>query len=119
MDSLINEKGSEDIKQNSELGSFSFKEIITIGGQAAALFIAIIYACGFLTLNSYFYRYGVSEIGIASSSYLVAGSIFILYMVTYGLFGGRAIVLMITWLDRNIKKTASIKYPSLSDTKPS
>lgn len=78
------------------------QDFIDTGAKLSALLLGIIYVCGFLTLNSYFFKYGVIELGIASSDYLIAGSVFVLYLVTYGIFGGRAIVFMKSWMGKHI-----------------
>lgn len=115
MDLPQEETSSEITKvNNNRSGASSIQGIIETGGKASALFLGLIYICGFLTLNSHFYKYGIVDIGIASSDYLVAGSIFILYVVTYGLFGGRAIVLMKTWMGQHIDRLVESGSPRIA-----
>jgi len=83
-------------------------------GKLSAVFLGIIYLCGFLTLNSHLYKYGVVELGIASTEYLVAGAIFVLYLAVYGLFAGRSIVLSKHWLGQHIDHLSKINAPAAS-----
>lgn len=88
----------------------SIQNIFEIGTKAFAFFVGLIYVCGFLALNAHFYQYGVVDIGLANPDYLVVGSLFILYLATYSVFGGRSIVLVKSWLQQQIDL--------LNDTKP-
>jgi len=83
-------------------------------GKTSAFFLGVIYLCGFLTLNSHLYKYGVVELGIASTEYLVAGAIFVLYLAVYGLFAGRSIVLSKHWLGQHIAHLTKINAPAAS-----
>lgn len=82
--------------------------------KLSVLLVGVIYICGFLTLNSHFYKYGVVELGIASSEYLVAGSIFTLYIVIYGLCGGRAAVLSEKWMNQRIDHLEENNAPPIA-----
>jgi hypothetical protein len=83
-------------------------------GSLSAIFLGTIYLCGFLTLNSHLYKYGVVELGIASTEYLVAGAIFVLYLVVYGLFAGRGIVMSQRWLEQQIGHLRESGAPAIS-----
>jgi len=83
-------------------------------GKVSAVFFGIIYLCGFLTLNSHLYKYGVVELGIASTEYLVAGAVFILYLTVYGIFAGRSIILSKHWLGQHIDHLKEINAPAVS-----
>jgi hypothetical protein len=83
-------------------------------GTLSAIFLGTIYLCGFLTLNSHLYKYGVVELGIASTEYLVAGTIFVLYLVVYGLFAGRGIVMSQRWLGQQIDHLRESGAPAIS-----
>lgn len=83
-------------------------------GKVSAVFLGIIYLCGFLTLNSHLYKYGVVELGIASTEYLVAGAVFVLYLSVYGVFAGRSIVLSKHWLGQNIDHLKEKNAPAFS-----
>ena len=102
MEPAINEEVEALDQENKEKKQPTIQEIVNVGAKVFALFLGLTYVCGFLTLNSYFYKYGIVDLGIASSDYLVAGSLFILYLVTYALFGGRAIVLIKVWMGRTM-----------------
>ena len=80
-------------------------------GKLSALLVGVVYICGFLTLNSHLSKYGIVGLGIASSEYLVAGSIFILYLVAYSLFGGRAIVLGKKWMGQDLDQLIENNVP--------
>lgn len=100
---IIEEKDIKSLEtKKSFINQYPFKDIVDIGSKVFALFLGLIYVCGFLILNSHFYKYGIVDLGIASSDYLVAGALFMLYITTYALFGGRAIVLGKTWMSNNI-----------------
>ena len=83
-------------------------------GTLSAIFLGTIYLCGFLTLNSHLYEYGVVELGIANTEYLVAGAIFALYLVVYGLFAGRGIVMSQRWLGQQIDHLRESGAPAIS-----
>jgi hypothetical protein len=83
-------------------------------GTLSAIFLGTIYLCGFLTLNSHLYKYGVVELGIASTEYLVAGAIFVLYLVVYGLFAGRGIVMAQRSLGQTINHLRESGAPAVS-----
>ena len=83
-------------------------------GKVSAVFLGIIYLCGFLTLNSHLYKYGVVELGIASTEYLVAGAVFVLYLTVYGIFAGRSIILSKHWLGQQIDHLKERNAPAVS-----
>jgi hypothetical protein len=83
-------------------------------GILSAIFLGTIYLCGFLTLNSHLYKYGVVELGIASTEYLVAGAIFVIYLVVYGLFAGRGMVMSQRWLEEKIEHLKESGTPAVS-----
>jgi hypothetical protein len=83
-------------------------------GKVSAVFFGVIYLCGFLTLNSHLYKYGVVELGIASTEYLVAGAVFVLYLSVYGIFAGRSIILSKHWLGQHIDHLKERNAPSIS-----
>ena len=102
MGSLMNSKDNNESAESRDR-SLMFQGVIDSSGKLSAIFLGVVYVCGFLTLNSYFYKYGVIELGVANTDYLVAGSLFVLYIVTYALFGGRAIVFMRSWMVKHIE----------------
>jgi len=83
-------------------------------GKISAVFFGLIYLCGFLTLNSHLYKYGVVELGIASTEYLAAGAVFVLYLTVYGIFAGRSIILSKHWLGQHIDHLKARNAPSIS-----
>ena len=83
-------------------------------GKVSAVFFGVIYLCGFLTLNSHLYKYGVVELGIASTEYLVAGAVFVLYLTVYGIFAGRSIILSKHWLGQHIDHLKERNAPAIS-----
>ena len=83
-------------------------------GKVSAVFLGTIYLCGFLTLNSHLYKYGVVELGIASTEYLVAGAVFVLYLTVYGIFAGRSIILSKHWLGQHIDHLKEQNAPAVS-----
>ncbi len=83
-------------------------------GKVSAVFFGILYLCGFLTLNSHLYKYGVVELGIASTEYLVAGAVFALYLTVYGIFAGRSIILSKHWLGQHIDHLKERNAPAVS-----
>lgn len=80
----------------------SIQSSIEITAKIFALFATLIYVCGILALNAHFYQYGIVDLGLASSDYLVVGSLFILYIATYAVFGGRSVILGPSWLKNQI-----------------
>ncbi len=83
-------------------------------GKVSAVFLGVIYLCGFLTLNSHLYKYGVVDLGIASTEYLVAGAVFVLYLTAYGILAGRSIILSKHWLGQHIDHLTEKKAPAVS-----
>jgi len=109
------EKPTNGIDEKIKVDSASLLSVfIDVGGKLSALFLGIIYVCGFLTLNSHFNKYGGIDLGIGSSDYLIAGSVFVLYLVTYALFGGRAIVFMKTWMVQHIDHLKNSNAPTIA-----
>ncbi len=104
------------IEQEKPRGSDALLDLIKTDsvGKLSAIFFGVIYLCGFLTLNSYLYKYGVVELGIASTEYLVAGAIFVLYLAVYGIFAGRSIILSKHWLRQHIDHLKARGAPALS-----
>ncbi len=83
-------------------------------GKVSAVFLGVIYLCGFLTLNSHLYKYGVVDLGIASTEYLVAGAVFVLYLTVYGILAGRSIILSKRWLGQHIDHLKERNAPAVS-----
>lgn len=104
-------KNNEDIMVDKSL---SLSVIFDVGTKSSALLLGVVYICGFLSLNSHFYKYGGIDLGIVSSEYLVAGSIFVLYLATYALFGGRAIFFMKTWMAKHIDHLTESNAPPIA-----
>ncbi len=92
----------------------SIQDIFEIATKISVLFAGLIYVCGFLALNAHFYQYGIVDFGLASSDYLVVGSLFILYIAVYGVSGGRSIVLGKTWMLQQIDLLNSVKPRSIN-----
>ncbi len=70
----------ENIEAPKEEAPSTLKGLDSLGALSA-IFLGTVYLCGFLTLNSHLFKYGVVELGKASTEYLVAGAIFVLYLV--------------------------------------
>lgn len=83
-------------------------------GKISAIFVGIIYLCGFLTLNSHLYKYGNVELGIASTEYFISGAVFVLYLTVYGVFAGRAIILSKKWLNQHIEQLKEKNAPPVA-----
>lgn len=79
-------KATEDNSKDTTLAS-----AVNLLLKGSAIIVGAVYLCGFLSLNGYLYKYGVVGLGIGNTNYIIVGSIFILYMTCYGIFGGRAI----------------------------
>lgn len=91
-----------------------FQNIINFGGKISALLLGLIYICGFLVLNSHFHRYGISDLGLTNSNYLIAGALFILYIATYALFGGRSIVQLKKWMAEKIEYLPKNRFHTIN-----
>jgi len=107
---------SDKIEQDNPKGNETLLSLMKTDslGKVSAIFLGIIYLCGFLTLNSHLCKYGVVELGIASTEYLVAGAIFVLYLAVYGIFAGRSIVLSKHWLGQQIDHLKKSGAPAAS-----
>lgn len=88
------------------------KEKIDILIKLFALLISTIYVCGFIVFNTHLNIYGIYDFNITNSNYLVSGAIFFLFIVTYGLFGGRSIVLMKKWMSSHINTLKKVGHTS-------
>jgi hypothetical protein len=104
------------IEPESQKNNDSFQGLINTEslGKISAIIFGALYLCGFLTLNSHLYKFGVVELGIASTEYLVAGATFVLYLVVYGIFAGRSIVLSKHWLGQHIDHLKENGAPAIS-----
>ena len=91
----------------------SVTSILDAFAKGGGLLVGLIYLCGFLAMNSYLFKYGVVGLGIGNSDYLVAGSIFVLYITIYALFAGRAVVLGKTWMSHQAKLLSEAWNPTL------
>lgn len=107
---------SKNIEQSDPKDKESWSDLLKTDslGKMSAVFLGIIYLCGFLTLNSHLYKYGIIELGIANTEYLVAGAVFILYLAIYGVFAGRAIVMSKQWLGDHIAHLREVGAPAIS-----
>lgn len=107
---------SDKIERHDHRGSAALFELLKADsiGKVSAIFFGVIYLCGFLTLNSHLYKYGVVDLGIASTEYLVAGAVFVLYMAVYGIFAGRSIILSKHWLGEHIDHLKESGAPAIS-----
>lgn len=108
----IESEQTENNKLSKREASLALAGIDSLG-ILSAIFLGTIYLCGFLTLNSHLYQYGVVELGIASTEYLVAGAIFVLYLVVYGLFAGRGIVMSQRSLGQQIDYLRESSAPAI------
>lgn len=108
--------GSDKVEQGNPENNQALHSLLKTDslGKVSAFFLGIVYLCGFLTLNAHLYQYGVVELGIASTEYLVSGAIFVLYLAVYGLFAGRSIVLSKNWLGQNIAQLREVSASAYS-----
>ena len=66
--------------------------------QAASIILAGVYLAGFLVLNAHLGKWGFYDFDLANSRHLIAGGLFVGFLVFWYLFAGRAIILMPKWL---------------------
>ena len=65
----------------------------------------------FFNTECFFYQYNIFDLGLTNSNYLIAGAIFIFYLATYIVFGGRSILLVKKWLQQNIDILKTSRFP--------
>ena len=92
-------------------------ERITIP-QAASALLATVYLSGFLVLNAHLGKYGVFAFDLASFRYLIAGTLFLAFLVVWYLFPGKEVVFGKKWfaqeLDANHKKDMQPSWDRIS-----
>ena len=71
--------------------------------QAASAILAGTYLAGFLVLNAHLGKRGIFDFSLANSRYLIAGVLFIVFLVIWYLFAGRAIIFAKKWIDEDIE----------------
>lgn len=65
--------------------------------------IAVFYLCGFLVINAFLAKFGISDFEFVSTRYLLAAANFAFFLVCFGLFAGRAVVQTPTWLREELE----------------
>ncbi|MEW8347031.1 MAG: hypothetical protein AB2687_01890 [Candidatus Thiodiazotropha taylori] len=105
------DESKEKVQSTSGL---NISEIIDIGTKSSALLFGAIYICGFIILNSHYFKYGVIDLGLVNADYIAAGSVFLIYLIVYGLFGGRAVVFGKDWLEQRVKYVLELKSPLIT-----
>ena len=70
--------------------------------RIAPLFIACLYTAGFIVVQSHIGKRGVVDFSIANTRYLIAGVLFIVFLVIWYLFAGRSIIFLKRWQDQEI-----------------
>lgn len=58
-----------------------------------AFAVGVLYASGFLVLNSYLAKFGILDIDFINPRYFLAGATFVFFLVCFYLFAGRAVLL--------------------------
>lgn len=76
--------------------------------QVAAIFLAGVYVAGFLVLNAHLSKRGVFDLGLANSRYLIAGINFVVFLVFWYLFAGRAIISIEKGISEEIKSAIEL-----------
>lgn len=66
--------------------------------KVSTIVVALLYVCGFLTTSAYLHKYGVMNTDIASSNYLISGSVFLFFVLSYALFAGRGVINIKQWI---------------------
>lgn len=67
-----------------------------------AIAVGILYASGFLVLNSNLARSGILDVEFVNARYLLAGLSFLFFIVCFYLFAGRAVLFTPTWLKEDL-----------------
>ena len=69
-----------------------------------AFAVGFLYASGFLVLNSYLARFGILDIDFFNPRYFLAGATFVLFLVCFYLFAGRAVLLGQKWFQQDVER---------------
>jgi len=69
-----------------------------------ALAVGVLYSAGFLVLNSYLAKFGIFDIDFINPRYFIAGAGYIVFLVCFYLFAGRAIVQASKWVQLEVEK---------------
>lgn len=75
-----------------------------VGPWFYALAIGTLYVSGFLVLNSNLAKFGVLDVEFLDARYFLAGASFILYLVCFYLFAGRAVLFTPKWLREDLER---------------
>ena len=70
--------------------------------QTVSVILAGVYLAGFLVLNAHLGKWGLYDFDLANSRHLIAGWLFVGFLVSWYLFAGRAIILLKKRLDDEI-----------------
>ena len=76
--------------------------------QAASAILAGTYMAGFLVLNAHLGKHGIFDFSLANSRYLIAGALFIMFLVIWYLFAGRSIIFVKKWMDEDIASATEL-----------
>ena len=71
--------------------------------QAVSAILAGTYVAGFLVLNAHLGKRGIFDFGLADWRYLIAGVLFVAFLIIWYLFAGRAIIFAKKWIDGDIE----------------
>jgi hypothetical protein len=69
-----------------------------------ALVVGVLYAAGFFVLNAYLAKFGIFDIDFINPRYFIAGASFVIFLVCFFVFAGRAIVHASKWVQQEIEK---------------
>jgi len=94
--------------------NYSIQNIFEIGTKISTFFVILLYICGLLILNAFFYKYSIVNVDLINSNYLIVGSLFIFYIATYGIFAGRSIILGKIWLQQDIELLNKTKHQNIN-----
>ena len=70
--------------------------------QMVSIGLVGVYLAGFLVLNAHLGKRGVYDFDLANSRHLIAGGLFVGFLVSWYLFAGRSIILLTKQLDEEI-----------------
>lgn len=94
--------------ENSATAANRVSKIIPLlkdaGPSIYAIAIAMLYGSGFLVLNASLAKAGVLDIEFADARYLLAGASFVLYLLCFYLFAGRAVLFSPKWVAEDLTR---------------
>jgi hypothetical protein len=95
-------RGTQVISGPQHAKHLSLQESLEITTKLCLAAVTVIYVFGFIAFNAHLSKYGYIDRSIANPQFFVTGSLFLLFMGSWFLFAGRAIILGKKWMSNDL-----------------